>query len=830
MVFDIIQYKSHPDKFLLTQPNGDKGHVNGVIENVRKLTNSKTSELLAIFHDLGKLNPNFQDKLNPNKESKGYTNHAYLSAYAFFSFCYIKENYHALCNFLGITLSSQEMFSLTVLIAKHHSNIPNFDTPDGYPAEAEPFCALSIEELKSLFKFLNSIQLPLSDYLRTFEQFKNIVSFEANFYNNKKQRNFIEQFRFFESGEKEALNFFLDAQFSFACLIQADKADAAKHESFIEVSEKNVTQFCASYRKYLNFYLSSLNQETPLNQLRTQIRQESITNIKEGLQQDQKVFELTAPTGSGKTLMLLSLASEVLKAKGDYRIIYALPFLSITEQVEAEVLKIFPASKDCISRIDSKSENDRFEELQEELDSNPTEEKIQELKWLEFQENTFAYPFVITTFVRFFETLLSNRNSELLKLPNFSRCIFLLDEIQSLPPRLYSFFTAYLAKFCQKFESYAIISTATQPNFELPNKNSAAKSFFFDYKEPFPLLSLNHFEASLFNRYKVEFNKRLIELEELKNEIINEDNSVLVILNTIDDTKDLFNVLKKEGYSKEEILLLNTHFTPQHRKLKISLAKRRLRENKKVIVISTQLIEAGVDIDFPVLYRDLATVSSIIQSAGRCNRNGKMSHPGKVKLFKLRNRDTIRSEMIYRGKDKELLTFTKEAFINEAYEEKELLDIQRSFFNRIQAELHFAKHSQKNPKHEFDFLKDIKQAQFKKIGSFQLIDKEVFGKEVEYFVPRNEKDEKFEILISLKNEVSKAIKQEKNNTSEFHLLKGRIKNHLKKMAGQIVQVRLKNNYEPLKASAEDYFGLTEIALSSYSFEKGIDLKGDDCLI
>jgi CRISPR-associated endonuclease/helicase Cas3 len=128
--------------------------------------------------------------------------------------------------------------------------------------------------------------------------------------------------------------------------------------------------------------------------------------------------------------MLLSLASEIIKQTGSKRIIYGLPFLSITEQVENEVLKIFINDHSYIQRIDSKSENKRFEEIQEQLDNEPDSKIIKELDLLEFQENTFAYPFVITTFVRFFETLLSNKNSELLKLPNFSNCIFLLDEIQ----------------------------------------------------------------------------------------------------------------------------------------------------------------------------------------------------------------------------------------------------------------------------------------------------------------------------------------------------------------------------------------------------------------
>ena len=535
--------------------------------------------------------------------------------------------------------------------------------------------------------------------------------------------------------------------------------------------------------------------------------------------------------------MLLSLASEIINRTGAKRIIYGLPFLSITEQVEAEVLKIFKGQENYIQRIDSKSENSRFESLQQKLDDNPEPEIIEELNLLEFQENTFGYPFVITTFVRFFETLLSNRNSELLKLPNFSNCIFLLDEIQSLPPRLYGFFVAYLTKFCEKFNSYAIISTATQPNFSLPDGNDDAKKFFSDYEKPIPLLPLSYFENELFNRYCIDIQKEEISLCGLKKKILSENSSALVILNTIDDTKELFKLLQND-LDSSELLLLNTHFTPQHRKLKIYLAKRRLREKKRIIVISTQLIEAGVDVDFPVLFRDFATVSSIVQSAGRCNRNGRLEAKGKVYLFTLRNRNRIRSKLIYHGFDKDLLRFTKESFervpINN-YQEKELLPIQQEFFNRIQSEWHFAKHWKKNNqdprKPDFDFLKDIRQCMFEKIGKFQLIDKLNFGEEFQFYVPQRANDENFEILLNKQEELLGLYKAK----SDFSIIKRKkkeIETHLKRMSNQIVQIRLKDSSqrEYLRGSDDNYFSLYKINFNNYSFEKGVDLKENECLI
>lgn len=816
---DIEMLKSHPDKPLLK-------HIKGVRDNTKKLTNSRFAELVAIFHDLGKINPNFQDKLDPQKTVSGYANHAYLSAFAFFcAFCFNRNNINALKQFLEVDeLTQNDLIALTVSIAKHHGNLPDFTPADNNGTGAS---ILSKDENFAMFKLFEEKQdLPTYEYANHFIP---ISDFRELLLNPKIQQGYSEKFVFDGDKNKSALDFFIDYQSVFASVLQADKADAGKIGNIID-EQKNVVQvFASCFSSQLDSYLKKLKQDTELNKLRTEIRENAVQSISRGLKENKQVFELTAPTGSGKTLMLLSLASEIIKAEGAKRVVYGLPFLSITEQVEAEVLKIFEGYEDFIQRIDSKSDNQRFEKIQEELDNSPDEEKIQEANILEFRENTFAYPFIITTFVRFFETLLSNRNAELLKLPNFSNCIFLLDEIQALPPRLYGFFVAYLSRFCEKFGSYAIISTATQPNFKIPNDNTEAIKFFKDYAEPYPLLPLSYFNNDLFNRYQIDFNKEPIDLETLKGSIISENSSILVILNTIDDTKELYKLLLDE-FNKEELLLLNTHLNPRHRKIKIYLAKRRLCQNKRIIVVSTQLIEAGVDVDFPILYRDFATVASIVQSAGRCNRNGKLDSFGQVKLFKLQNKGKIRSDIIYQGKDKEILRFTKESFHNEFYQERELLSIQKEFFHRIQSELNFAKHSQNSPKLEFDFLKDIQECMYEKIGQMQLIDKQLFGEEIQYYVPWNEKDNKFETLLRLQSELNDLIKENAEKDS-IRIKKKTIEIQLKKMSGQIVQVRLKKSHvKPLQGCDMHYFNLYKIDSKSYSFETGVDLSGAESII
>lgn len=790
---DITAYKSHHDKLLVD-------HINGVIKNIRSHSDSKIAETAAVFHDLGKMNPNFQAKL-VGETPKGYSNHSLLSAYAFCCMVLADNNR---------TLSFIEFFGIIVLIAKHHGNLPDFcPLYDGY--------ILSRNEIKEMFDFLNHNDLPFYEYVKQFCQAPDFSSFIEN---KKVQSFFLERLVFPLKDNKSPLQFFFDIQLAFANLIQADKADAAKFDSFVEDDRNDIREFSTIFCSKLELYLQQLNQDTELNKLRTKIREEAIERIHAGLLNNEKVFELTSPTGSGKTLMLLSLASEIIKQKGAKRIIYSLPFLSITEQVEKEILRIFEGHEDYIQRIDSKSLDSQFERIQNDLESSSDEETINKLNALEFKEATFSYPLIITTFVRFFETLLSNRNAELLKLPNFSNCIFLLDEIQALPPRLYGFFVAHLTKFCKLTNSYAVISTATQPNFDLPDYDQSIKTFFYDYKKPSPLLPLTYFEKELFNRYEIKYDSESIELQQLKERILNEDKSILVILNTIDDTKDLYNELS-DVYGNETLILLNTHFTPNDRKIKIETAKKRLRNNERVIIISTQLIEAGVDIDFPIVYRDFTTVASIVQSAGRCNRNGKMQEKGKVVVFRLKNRDRIRYDLIYRGKDKVWIEYTQNSFVDSNYQEKDLLTVQKAFFNQIQSKSLFGVYGNDL---QNNFITDIKECMFEKIGRFRLIDDEFYGEQKRYYIAENEYDNSFEVLLNKQSELIDLLRNN-SNISVIKAKKKEIEIHLKKMSNRIVQVRLKKDQNGPLPVNESYFDLCKISENDYTFEKGVKLDG-----
>ena len=475
MGFDLNKCYSHPEKLL-------KVHLENVTSLSKRFTSSHAAELVSLFHDIGKVNPNFQEKLKGSCP-KEYDHHAYLSAYAFFMFLIKNPDMFKVSHGFN---SNNYLISLITIVAKHHVDLPDM-MPNGDNS------ILSSYEVSNLYAFLDKKHISFGNV------FSELLGIEPSMPSLMEE----ERIRFFFKGivnksndYKVALPFYLEIQSIFSALIKADKSDAGDMVSTLDKEVEDLKNFSHIYPSILQHYLDNLKSQTLLNIERTKIRLESINSIRKGLKEGKQIFELTAPTGSGKTLMLLSLASEIIKSKGAKRIIYGLPFLSITEQVESEVLKILKGYEYFVQRIDSKSTNTRFDDIQKEMDENPSEKLSQELVALEFQEDTFAYPFIITTFVRIFETLLGNKNHELMKLPNFSNCVFLLDEIQSLPPRLYGFFVAYLDKFCKLTGSFAIISTATQPVLQLPDSNKDAKDFFMDYEQPFKLLSLSCIEST----------------------------------------------------------------------------------------------------------------------------------------------------------------------------------------------------------------------------------------------------------------------------------------------------------------------------------------------
>lgn len=782
------EYYSHKDKPL-------RKHLEQVRAKTKNRTHLKIAEIAALFHDLGKINPNFQRKLNGEKVS-GYSNHASLSALSWLLF--FEKNKPLAKEILDGDGTLK--YSVATIIAKHHGNLPNF--VNGF---------LGCEERDKLKKFISDIvseDLEISNYLSDF--------FPHNYFTNKIDlanldnllgeiedsqesylRSFTKQILPKIQHKQNTLDYFLNTQFAFACLIESDKRDAAENEEFnkTKLSENLISIFSNNLQqKFLNIAKKSAEEKNDkkikLDSVRSEMREMAVGNLRLFLKDDtQRVFTLSAPTGAGKTLMLLNLAKEILASRKDLSVIYALPFLAITEQTEKICRDIFK-NDELVLRVDSKSENKKFQELQQKLDDNPSDEKVKELLQEMFSAETFDHPFIITTFVQVFETLVSNRNSTLLRLPNFSKTIFLLDEIQALPPSLYTFFVAYLDEFCRKFDSYAIVSTATMPDLRLPDESNYKEiekpsKVFRSYCPPSELLSEDFYFREEFNRYCIKPKYKIETIDDLKNEIEQQEKSCLVVLNTIKDTKELFSKVNKDSQDCHYILL-NTHFTLEDRQKKLKECQPFLDKGKKVVLISTQLIEAGVDIDFPVVYRDMCPLPNLIQTAGRCNRNNRLEF-GEVFLFELKAEKEKKnsSSLIYNKNYDWILNETRK--IQQETFENEILPLHKNYAEtQIKDALKFGEYQIKEK--ELNLVECINEIRFEDFGKVKLIDED-YGFQLRYYI--NPSDGEFEKLERL---VADGKKIPKNEFAKVKIHRESvIEPQLKKMANRIVTVRLSEN-------------------------------------
>ncbi len=787
----IDNIKSHPDKLL-------KEHITGILSRINNWPDKEFIRAAVIFHDLGKMNPHFQKKVK-NESSNGYSHHSYLSVFAWLNF--VKEHQDLIGK---IKFQRIDIIGIAAIIAYHHGDLPDFKNQ-----------LLKEHEIDLLVEFgKENPFLPISEFLQELKDdlfFPNI-KFRLTL-SEKVLHHFRINLKISDTPEKPLEEYF-KIKFAFSSLIQADKADAG-HLS----DEINLLSVDAIDRP-LNNWLTSFQGTTPLNSIRDDMRNEAVEKIKILIDKNpyRRTFSLTAPTGAGKTAMLLSIANELIQKSGPLKIIYILPFLSITEQVFSVCKAIW---NEDVHRIDSKAQNFTIQKIQEQLEERQDSELLRELFNEDFSETTFNYPIIITTFVQFFETLLSNKNSNLLKFSNFANSIFLIDEIQALPPRLYTFFVAFLDVFARKFNSFAIVSTATMPSFVLPQE-IVEKNLFANYEVPPELLRSDYFNEDVFNRYIIKKEDEDIDINTLTAKVMAEERSVLIILNTVKNSKDLFNALREKAINTDptnalEIVLLNSLFTPNDRQSNTEKAKMLLKGGKRVILVSTQLIEAGVDIDFPVVYRDMCPLPSLIQSAGRCNRNNNYPGKGKVVLFELVNNGKPFWSYIYKGLDKNLVEYTR-TNVKDNIGEPQLFAIQKQFFSKISEETHFGYHegSLYENKHIF-LVKRIEELAFEEIGKFRLIDKE-HGEERTYYVLKDANDDAFN---KLKDLVSELMIIDISSYSERKSLKIKIAEHMKSMAGNLLRVRIKQNEELITISDKPVYGINLLAPEQYNSSEGL---------
>lgn len=344
------------------------------------------------------------------------------------------------------------------------------------------------------------------------------------------------------------------------------------------------------------------------------------------------LFTLTAPTGSGKTLAMLKFALEHAARNGLERIVFVVPFLSIIEQTAGIYRKVF---KDFPEHYVLEHHSLAGLGIEEAASEAGTEvERSRRL----LTENWDA-PIVITTNVQLLESMFSNRPSACRKLHNLMRAIILFDEAQTLPQGLVVPTLAALSRLAQGYRSSVVFATATQPAFDALD-GAVRKKWALGW-QPMDATPGHVGLYAALKRYEILWPSRPGEtkaLAALAGEVRGE-HQALCVLNLKRHAEEVVEVLRQDSVESDALLHLSTNLCPLHRRAVLDAVRTRLKNGQPCRLVSTQCVEAGVDVDFPVVCRALAPLDAIAQAAGRCNREGRLKDAfggqrlGEVRVF-----------------------------------------------------------------------------------------------------------------------------------------------------------------------------------------------------
>ena len=390
----------------------------------------------------------------------------------------------------------------------------------------------------------------------------------------------------------------------FSCLVDADSLDTEAFMNPEQAKQRGCHTSMQELLTTMETYLEGLKAKAPdteVNHIRNYVQEQC---VKES-QGEGGFYSLTVPTGGGKTLASVLWALHHAVKNHLQRIIIAIPYTSIIVQTAATLKHIF--GDDNV--------------LEHHSNVNPEEIKDKELRErLQLATENWDYPIIVTTNVQLFESLFSNKRSDCRKLHNITKSVIILDEVQTLPLGFYKPIVQTLDTLKRVFGTSILFTTASQPI--LCGRIEGAN----------PMVSFNALqsvheiipqEARLHDklrRVELQFIYGTKSYDEIAKELTRHQ-KVLCIVNTRRDAKELYDRLPKDGIC----LHLSRMMCPAHVSATIEQIKEALKaqSNQSIRVIATQLIEAGVDIDFPVAFRQEAGLDSILQAAGRCNREGK---------------------------------------------------------------------------------------------------------------------------------------------------------------------------------------------------------------
>lgn len=549
---------------------------------------------IGLYHDLGKHTPHFQRYLLDIGEfDVELKQHAKFGAFALFQKLWKNQ---------GTAADAMLAF---YIILHHHADLSDFDGIKTMAEEDGKEAGIFQRQLQSLLEDLPQIADEIGEAdLESWLRFPD-------------ERDFERAFRQFYPKEAGILHYF-QINYLFSLLIEADKLDASE----TPVHSRKILDALAVERFLAN----------SKNELRNRVRRKVVGRLSELNLSKTRLFTLTAPTGVGKTLTALNFALQLREKVPELRhgqIIYALPFINIIEQSFEEYQKVFKGMNVEVLAHYQYADIFGSEKLNRDFEGNELNYNQKAMSL-----DTWQGDIVITSFMQLLHTLIGSRNKLLKKFNHFADSIIILDEVQTLRLDLLPVVGTALFYLTHFLNARILLMTATKPEimrlaFE---KILACEGFSSESCEPEELLDDHEGIYTGYKRTKIipllneDFGKDDPEAAFLEKAFAQKwqpDKSCLIVVNKVMRSIAVFRALRdflnKKGL-KNPVYCLSTNIAPVHRMERIGAIKHDLDTGKKPILVATQVVEAGVDLDFDMGFRDLGPIDSIVQVAGRINR------------------------------------------------------------------------------------------------------------------------------------------------------------------------------------------------------------------
>lgn len=558
-----------------------------------KLNLKHVAGLAGLLHDLGKYSDVFQTYLyqavfEPERATykRGEVDHATAGGRLLF------ERFHQANNTIYEKLLAEIVGNA---IISHHGNLHDYISP-------------SIES-----DFLRRVkEKDLLEYEIVVERFFNEVMSEEAFATYV-ERALVELEQLMTLSSKQS--FFL-TKFIFSCLIDADRTNTrqfeAEEQTVIPVSHKQLfTSYYDTLLTHLDHLKASPKAATRINLLRSGMSEQ----CDQFAEKQSGIYTLSIPTGGGKTLASLRYALKHAKIHDKKRIIYIVPFTTIIEQNAEEVRRILNADEHVLEHH-SNVVDDAWVMDDKDVGDEPEDGFINKKERIKLAKDNWDAPIIFTTVVQFLNVFYAKGNRNTRRLHNLSHSVLIFDEVQKVPTKCVSLFNEALNFLKEDGSSSVLLCTATQPTLEnvshslIKDRDGEIVDDLANVEDAFKRVEIiNQTNEPMTNEQLSEWVENHVE----------EWGSTLIVLNTKKVVKELYERLKKGNVP---VFHLSTSMCASHRKVALRTIRERLDEGIPFICVTTQLIEAGVDISFKCVIRSIAGLDSIAQAAGRCNRNG----------------------------------------------------------------------------------------------------------------------------------------------------------------------------------------------------------------